>query len=277
MALKMILASLEGVDDTTAALYKERDGKFELQVEGGFSQIDVDKLRGAANAEREISKGVKAQLAAWGDRNPEETIAILDKVPEMEILIAAGKNKLDNTQVEALAEGRVKPIRAQLEAEANKRKEAEAKVAEWVAKDQRRTILDTVRALATESKAKPESYATELGGLMLLAERLFTINEQGVVVSRDGAPDICHGLPAKEVWGEVQKAHSYLWPDSQGGGASGGSGGSGGVQGNPFKANNMTERGRFVRENANRPEVIANAMKAAGLSDQGQTYIPPAR
>src|SRR4051812_18179195 len=103
----MILTSLDGLEAPIAALYTKRDDKFELQVEGAKSQIDVDKLIKAANDERDISKEVKKKLAAWGDLDPDTVRPLLDKVPEMQATIEAGAKKLDEKQLEAVVNGRV--------------------------------------------------------------------------------------------------------------------------------------------------------------------------
>jgi molybdopterin converting factor small subunit len=275
MALKMILTSLDGLEAPIAALYKERNGGFQLDVEDAKSQADVDAVRTALEK-------LKEQLAAWGDKNPAEVLPLLEKIPEMEIAIAAGKGKWDDKQVEAIAAQRLAAQKAVSDAALNKITEelkAERQLtSDYKTKDQRRTIFDEVRKLAAESKASPESYQSEYSGLMLLAKEMFTVNEAGQVVVREGAPNpevMVPGIHAKDVFGSLQKSHGYFWPPSQGGGA-GGSRGNTDASSNPFKDNNMTKRAEFVAENRNTPEGLARiaaAVKAAGLNNEFEPYV----
>lgn len=268
----MILTSLDGLEAPIAALYTKRDDKFELQVEGAKSQIDVDKLIKAANDERDISKEVKKRLAAWGDLDPEVVRPILDKVPEMTATIEAGAKKLDEKQLEAVVNGRVTPVQRALDKALNDLKEKDAKLNEYSAKDTRRTIYDSVRKYATETKALPESYGSEMGGLMLLAEKVFTLDSAGQVVVKEGAPGMVHGTHIKDAFPELQKGFGYLWPASQGGGAGGssGTGGSGGSAKNPFKENNnISARSKFA---ADFPDKVPGALAEAGLDNTWDTY-----
>ena len=59
MALKKVLENLDNVDESLKSLYAEKDGKFVLDVEGGFE--DVDGLKSALAKERESAR--KAEQA----------------------------------------------------------------------------------------------------------------------------------------------------------------------------------------------------------------------
>lgn len=274
MALKMILDSLDGLDPVIVKEYIPRDGKFVLDVPDAKSKLDTDKLQKALNDEREVSKGLKGQLDAWGNRKPEEVLPELDKLPEYKAAAEAGSKKLDQTQIDAIVNGRVAPLQRALDKVTADHKAEQEKTALYQQKETRRTIFDAVRSVATETKANPEAFSTDYGGLMLLAERLFKVDDQGKVVVREGIPDMVHGQGVKDVVGELQRQHPYFWPPSNGGGAGGGtgSGGSGGA--NPFKDNNMTARSAFIKANEHRPDVIKSALQAAGLSTHDQRYVP---
>lgn len=274
MALKMILESLDGLDPSVAKEYVQKDGKYVLDVTGAKSQLDVDNVQKALNAERKLREETAAKLAAWGDRKPEEILPILDKVPELEAAAADGKKKLDQTQIDAIVNGRLAPVQRSLEQLTATNKTLQEEVTAYKTEKTRRTIFDTVRAVATETKANPEAYATDMGGLMLLSERLFKVDDNGQVVVREGVPDLVHGQRVKDVVGELQRMHPYFWPPSNGGGASGGTGSASGGTGNPFKANNMSDRSAFIKANESRPDVIKSAMAQAGLKTEFQTYVP---
>lgn len=275
MALEMILTSLDGVDPVVAKEYVQRDGKFVLDVKGAKSQLDVDALQKVVNKERETSKALQTQLEAWGNRKPEEVLPILDKVPELEAAVQAAGKKLDEKQLEAVVNGRLSPVQRALEKANTDLAAAQQQVAQYQQKETRRLIFDTVRKVAAESGAIKETYATDDGGFMLMADRLFTVDGQGRVVVREGITDLVHGQHPKDVVGELQRMHPYLWPPSSGGGASGGNGAGSQSSGNPFKANNMTARGEFIEANKNRPEVIKSAMQQAGLKTEYQRYVAP--
>jgi hypothetical protein len=262
--LKAVIDTLEGVEEHFHALYTNKNGKFEFTgVEGMKTSADTDRLQTALTAERKLKKEAEDKLALWGDRKPEEVIAILDKVPELEATAEAGRKKLDEKQIEAIVNSRVTPLQKDLDKALASVKERDAKLAEHAARETRRTVFDAVRKLATESKASPEAYASEYGGLMLLAERLFTVDAAGQVVVKEGVADLTFGSHAKDVWSDIQRQHSYLWPPSQGGGAQGSGAGAGGTA-NPFKGNDMTARSEFAK---NFPDKVDSMVKAAGLQN----------
>jgi hypothetical protein len=272
MALKMILTSLDGLSEELTKLYVKRDDKYELQVEGAKTQIDIDKIQAALNSERAISKGFKNQLDAWGDRKPEDVLPILDKLPELEAAAEAGKKKLDQSQIDGIVNGRLAPLQRDLEKARKDLTESQAKATQYEQAQKRRTVHDAMRAAIAESGADPKTYADDLGAAMLLADMLYTVTDAGQVVVKENAPGgLLHGTSVKDTIPQLQASHGYLWPSSKGGGAPGSKGGPPATE-NPFKGNNFTARSEFARENKDKPEVIANAIKDAGLAHAGETY-----
>lgn len=268
--LKAVLDTLDGVEEHFHALYTSKNGKFEFSgVEGMKTSADTDRLQTALNAERTISKNLKVSLEAWGDRRPEDVLPALEQIPELKILAEKGNLKKDEKEIEAIVNGRLAPLQQKLEAVTRKEAELAAKVSEYSAKDTRRTIYDSVRKYATETKALPESYGSEMGGLMLLAKEVFTLDSAGQVVVKEGAPGMVHGTHIKDAFPEIQKGYGYLWPQSQGGGA-GGSTTTSSAGANPFKGNDLTARTKFASENP--PDKVAAAMSAAGISTQWQLH-----
>lgn len=268
MALKMILDSLDGVSEEIAAHYTKKGEKFELQAEGAKSQADIDRLQTALNSERATSKEWKTKAEAWGDRKPEEVIPMLDKYPELEAAAESGKKKLDQTQIDGIVNGRLAPLQRERDQFKKDADDRAAKIAEFEAKETKRTIFDTVRGLATETKAKPDSYGSEYGALMLLSKEIFTVDANGQVVVKEGVPGMTHGTLAKDAFAEIQSKHSYLWPDSVGGSSSGSNPSPGG-QANPFKFNNLTDRATFAGQF---PDKVDAMVKAAGLQNAWQLH-----
>jgi hypothetical protein len=122
----------------------------------------------------------------------------------------------------------------------------------------------TVAVRGAASKLKVVDSAVE--DVTLLAERLFTIDETGAVVTKDNV-GVTPGISA-DVWlTDMQAKRPHWWGPSQGGGAGGNRGGNSGVT-NPWSKDawNLTEQGRIYKENSGKAEQLA---KAAGTTIGG--------
>ena len=86
MALKAILDSLTDVPEALHGEYVERNGKFELQVEGMKTQGDVDRLQTALTKERNDHKASKDKFAPLAGF---EINDVLDRYNRHEELLAA--------------------------------------------------------------------------------------------------------------------------------------------------------------------------------------------
>lgn len=64
MALKALLETLDGVDDTVKPFYAERDGKFVLDVEGVDDHPEVANLRNAYSRTKADKDAAKSEAAA---------------------------------------------------------------------------------------------------------------------------------------------------------------------------------------------------------------------
>lgn len=262
--LKAILDSLEGVETHFHSLYTERNGKYELTgIEGVKTQADIDRLQTALTKERNDHKTLKDRFATFGDRKPEDIIAALDRIPELE---AAAKGNLDEAKLNEIVEGRIKsrlaPVERQAQTLQQQLSEANASLEMLRTKDSLRIVTDAVRGAA--SKLKVVDSAVE--DVTLLAERLFTIDETGAVVTKDNV-GVTPGISA-DVWlTDMQAKRPHWWGPSQGGGAGGNRGGVSGVT-NPWSKDswNLTEQGRIYKENSGKAEQLA---KAAGTTIGG--------
>ena len=262
--LKAILDSLEGVETHFHSLYTERNGKYELTgIEGVKTQADIDRLQTALTKERNDHKTLKDRFATFGDRKPEDIIAALDRIPELE---AAAKGNLDEAKLNEIVEGRIKsrlaPVERQAQTLQQQLSEANASLEMLRTKDSLRIVTDAVRGAA--SKLKVVDSAVE--DVTLLAERLFTIDETGAVITKDNV-GVTPGISA-DVWlTDMQAKRPHWWGPSQGGGAGGNRGGGSGVT-NPWTKDswNLTEQGRIYKENSGKAEQLA---KAAGTTIGG--------
>ncbi len=271
MALKFQVDTLEGLDESLHSVYREDNGKFVLDVEGVRPEGDFVKLKGVVDNERKLSKSVKDSLTAWESRlpgkTPEEIAGLLERIPLLE---AESQGRVDPKKHQEILETTVKQRLAPLEHEITKHKQAVAErdqvIEQFKAAEHRRIIHDAVRSVAAKEGFQEQTYSSSEGALMLLAERHLTIDSNGNVVVSDDSKFLTQGLPVREALGEIKSHHPYMLKQSLGGGAVGGAPGTPGTGQNPFKGNNLTLRGQYMREHAKFPEKIEAAWRQAGLS-----------
>jgi hypothetical protein len=268
MGLKAIHDTVDEIDEPFRSLYTERDGKFHLSgVEGVKTQADIDRLQGALTKERNDHKTVKDRLdkfAAFGEVDPSEILAKLDRLPELE---AAAAGKLDEDKIKELAENRVNVATAPLKRDLEKI----AKERDTVTQE-RDVLRDTLRSrdikdavLSAVLKAKVTE--TAIDDVLMLADRVFEVNEDGTITAKDGMGVTPGSTP--EGWlQEMQPKRPHWWPASQGGGAGGGNGPGGGFADNPWAADqwNMTKQGQIYNQDPKKAEHMA---KLAGTTVGG--------
>lgn len=268
MALKAIVDSIDDLPEDVKKEYVEKNGKFELQVEGMKTQADIDRLQGALTKERNDHKVVRERLGLLGDRKIEDVLSQLDRIPELE---AAAAGKLDEKQLDQLVEGRIRTKLAPIERERDTLRgqlgEKDKLIEGYTVKERTRAIHDAVRAAAATSKVLPEA----LEDALMLAERVFEVNEDGKVTTKDNV-GVTPGVEPSVWFTDLQTKRPHWWGPSQGGGA-GGNRNGGGNGGNPWTADgwNMTEQGRILKENRSRAEQLA---KAAGTTIGGPRPQP---
>lgn len=270
MGLKVVHDTLDEVDEGFRSLYQERDGKFHLTgIDGIKTQADIDRLQSALTKERNDHKAVKDRYGVLGDLDPAEVLAKLDKYPELE---AAAEGKLDETKINELAETRLRTKLAPVERERDQLKtkleQTESTVQELQNVLRSRDIKDNVMAAALKGKV----IETAIDDVLMLADRVFEVGEDGTVTTRDNV-GVTPGLSPEAWLQEMQSKRPHWWPASEGGGAKGGSGGGGGFSNNPWSHEhwNMTEQGRIINQDRQKADQMA---KAAGTSIGGPKPAP---
>lgn len=259
MAIKAIVDKLDDVPEQYRDLYTEKNGKFELTgVEGFKTQADIDRVQSGLVKERNEHKETKTRLSAWGDRKPDEVIAILDRVPELEAA-AAGKideNKI-NTMVETRISGKLAPVQRQVQTLTTQLGERDAIIVGFQQKERTRAIHDDVRGAISKTQGFQGSAAEDA---LMLAERVFEVNEEGKVVTKDGV-GVTPGIDATVWLTEMQQKRPHWWGPTQGGGAGGSGGRPNGGGKNPWSHDgwNMTEQAKVYRENPQRAEQMATS------------------
>lgn len=272
MALKYQLDSIDDLPETLHEYYTESNGKYVLAVEGVKPDTEFSKVTGALNNERKTAKQLKEQLSAWQakfeGKTADEIYELVEKIPMLE---EASQGKFDKSKVDALVDAasksRLAPVLHDLEKFKTAVAERDQRLAQYEAADKRRTIHDAIREVAAKEGFIETAYSSSDGALMLIAERFLTVDELGQVVVADDAKSLTPGLGVKEALGELKQAHPYLLKASQGGGATGSTGAVAGN--NPFKTNNMTARGQYMKAN---PDKWQKAMQQAGLSSPTEAY-----
>lgn len=221
MALKGVLATLDGLDEATQKLYKKRDdGKFQLDVEG---LVESDKLDEFRSNNVELKKKIETlsqTIEQYKGIDPKKAKEALDQLHALQ-----EKKLIDEGKIEELLTQRTERMKLefaeQLAAKDKMIGDLNGKV-ESSAKEKDRYIITNELSKAVD--------ASELGfqsGVSALLEpqvlSQFAIRDGKVVaVKPDGSLQFGkEGNPKTltEFLGEVAKERPFLVRDSKGGGA----------------------------------------------------------
>lgn len=262
MAIKAVVDKIDDIPEQYRDLYTEKNGKFELTgVEGIKTDADVTRLSTALNKERTDHKATKQTYAVLGDRKPDEILAILDRVPELE---AAAAGRVDEAKINQMVETRVgsklAPVQREVGALKTQLAERDQVIVGYQQKERTRSIHDGVRDAIGKTKGFQGSAGEDA---LMLAERMFEVSEDGKVVTKDGV-GVTPGVDAVVWLTEMQQKRPHWWGPTEGGGSGGSNrNGGAGAGDNPWtSANwNMTKQGQIYRENSARAEQLA---KSAG-------------
>jgi hypothetical protein len=267
MALKAQVDTLDDLPEAVRPEYKEMtDDKtkktvYVLDIEGPIDPLPAARSLKDENARRRQENAtLSAQVTKFkvlGDRDPTAILADLDRIEELKL---AADGKLDEGKINSIVDGRVKAKVAPLERERDQYKtkvgELEGTINEYTAKEKRRMITGAANSAARAAKVLDSA----VEDVELLAERVFEVDDQGNVVTKDGV-GVTPGLSAKDWLVDLQAKRPHWWGSSGGGGA----GGSGprvpGAGTNPWKAEtwDLTAQGNIVRTDRARADKLAQA------------------
>jgi Txe/YoeB family toxin of Txe-Axe toxin-antitoxin module len=165
MALKLIIDKLEDVDEALRPLYEEKDGKFQLAVEG---IEDASGLKKALNSERQQRAAFEKKVKAW---------EALGKTPEEIAELTAAAQQAEEDKLKGAGEW--EKLKAQMN-DAHKRA-LDAKDAAIAAKDaeiagmraslERHLIVAQATAEIAAAKGEPEL-------LLPVVQRFMKVNEE---------------------------------------------------------------------------------------------------
>lgn len=244
------------------------DGKVTLTgVTGMKTEADVATVREALRKEREDHGTTKTKLKPWGELDPTETLAQLDRIKELE---AAAGGKLDDEAINKIVEGRLGqatgPLNRQIEELTEKNTTLETENGTLKDSITSRDRNEAVRAVATEAKV----HQTAMPDIEMTASTMLEQDESGKWITKEGLNGVTPGLDIKGFLREMQKLRPHWWPESVGGGAGGAGGGLGFSGPNPWSKDNwnMTEQGKVLTEQGR--EVADKMAKAAGTTVGGQ-------
>lgn len=171
MALKLVLDTLDGLDEGQKALYVEKDGKFHLDVDG---LEDTSGLKSALQKERERARDFEKKLSGLKDLDPEEYARL--------------KKEADERATKQMEEkGEFNKLREKWQAERDKdRAEFDAKMAEKDALLKKVHLDREVR----DAAIKGGVLAEDIDDVIVLTSPRFKMGEDGgiIVLGKDGQP-----------------------------------------------------------------------------------------
>lgn len=233
MALKATLASLDGLDDATKAMYKQADGKWVLDVEGGV--VGKEKLEEFRSTNTQLLKKVETletAMKGFEGIDPLKYKEFMDKLQssDEQKLIKDGKlEEVIKLRITKMEEAHTQQLQA-----LTKKWEAEKVAREESQKDRDTYIIDNELRKATDNP----DLGFQPGVADILQARVrgeFVYKDGKVIrVKKDGSvvfgADGITPATINEYLAEVAKSSPYLVKASQGGGANNNGGGGGGNQ-----------------------------------------------
>ncbi|WP_029458240.1 hypothetical protein [Solidesulfovibrio alcoholivorans] len=202
MALKLVLDTLDGLEEGQKALYVEKDGKFHLDVDG---LEDTSGLKSALQKERDRARDFEKKLAGLKDLDPEEYARLKKEAEERATKQMEEKGEFDKLREKWRAD--------------QEKKEAEfkAKLAEKDALLRKLHLDREVRDAALKAGVLPD----DVEDVMHLTSPRFRMEEDGgiTVLGKDGqpSPDDLSAFFAKTY--KEERPKFYAGTGATGGGA----------------------------------------------------------
>ena len=268
--LNAVYDNQEDIPAEFVSLFTERNGKWEIQVEGIKTPGDTERLQRALDSERENHRDTRNSLRKFdwvGDLNEDSIQTLRDENEDLKVHQGSGPSpeeidekvrKLAETQVERALRKPTKELEG-LRAEVSAHRNA---ISLHEAAGAQRAIRDHVDSALNGKDAIPVVKGS-IEDIVPFAQRIMTINERGEVVTKEGVgvpPGIPFGELLSDLKAEGKRPHWFV--QSQGAGAGGGSGGSNFGGNNPFaeESFNMTAIAKIVA--ADKPKALAMARQA---------------
>ena len=261
MALKAVVENLDDVPSQYRDLYTEKNGKWEITgIEGIRTVEDVNRIQAGLVKEREEHKRTKEKFAAFADLDINEVRAKLDRIPELE---AAAAGKLDDNKLNEMVEHRLRSKTAPLEREIGQLKTQVAEKDKLIANHEQEKRQNKIADAVTKAARKAGVADSAVEDAILLAERVFEVDDSGAVVVKDNV-GVTPGIDPNAWFSEMESKRPHWWGASGGGGSRGGRPPT--TEKNPFSHEhwNLTEQGKLVS---------TDRVKAERLATQAGTKI----
>lgn len=274
MAFNFQVDSLEDLPEAVREHYVERNGKFEIVVNGAKTQGDVDRVMESLKKERGEHDVTKAKLRSFGEFTPESVEQTLADLDDTRLQLTAAKKEGGPTDedIDKLVEGRtlqrVKPIERKMAQLTTQLEETTGANRSLIQEKTRGNILTDVFAAARVKEIGITDDALLPGAdVELWAERVFERTEDGKTISKEGV-GVTPGLSPKEVFVDLKASgqRRHWFGATVGAGARKGGSGNDPTD-NPFKEGpgfNLTKAARIAQDDPARAKRLA---KAAGQED----------
>lgn len=262
MLIKAAYKTKEEVPAGYEELYTERNGQWELTgVEGLVAQTQVTTLEEALRKERGDHKETKAKIKTLDSINMATIHEDLDELIELRELKASGTLGPSPEKIDKLVDAKIERLRAPLVREADQLKKQLTESLEATATAQEELKFLKVRQAVTTAAASKKLVPTAIEDALLLAERVFEIDDKGKVVVRSEAGFVPGSSPEEWFDEVLPKRQHWLPPSSSAGGHGSNGTGSGGE--NPWRADqwNATKQAAAYVADPVRADRLA---KAAG-------------
>lgn len=217
MALKGVLETLDGVDESIAKLYaKGADGKYHLEVDGMVSKDKLDEFRTKNIA-------LMKDMEKFKDVDPVKYRELAEQHRKIQ-----EKEWIDAGEIEKVVEQRVANMRGDYETQITTVKASN----EAMSRQLEGLLIDNeVRAAATKLGVR----ASAVDDVLLRAKAVYRVKD-GIATPVDSKGQIIYGkdgtspMAVTDWVGSLKQSAEHLFQTSSGGGASGsGSGGGGGA------------------------------------------------
>lgn len=267
MSFKFQVDTLDEVPEGNREHYVERNGKYEIQVEGMRTQGDVDRVMGSLKKERTDHDQAKARVRGFGEHTPDSIEELVVKIEDQRLLLDAANREggPSDSDIEQLVETRtlqrVRPLERQVKRLGDELQTITGSNDALVAEKRSGSILKNVLDAAVHKDVAVSADA--LPDVELWARQVFETTEDGRIVSKDGV-GVTPGLSPKEVFVDMKAAgqRRHWFGPTVGAGAKGGSTGvDSGI--NPFSKEgfNLTKAAQLTVSDPARAVRLA---KAAG-------------
>jgi hypothetical protein len=256
MTIKALYESETEIPEAFRELFVEKNGKFEVQIEGMKTVADVERVQAVVRKLTDEKKALKDQLSAYGEHKAED---VQTKLLEYDVLKARLDGGADEAKLEEIRkkmENQIKvPLVKELEETRAKLGEALKQVEGLNGTLTRGKIESEFRSAASAAKVRSEAIED-----ILRYQDEFELGEGGVQLKNgDGV-----GTTLSQWLENMKDKRPHWWPEAVGAGSKG-SGVAGYTGPNPWAAGqeNTTEQGKIIKSNPALAEKLKAAAKAA--------------